>query len=128
MQSLTVFYFRDVLKSFEEEQDTPLLPFVPILLKDIYFWNEGNDDNLQSMINFDKLRMLTKHVMVGCYFPHIGIFTISTFCLTLPLACKRLSSIPQDLKARNEIPFEEEADVGLQAYNGVTAVRKHMHK
>lgn len=31
----------------------------------MYFLNEGNDDNVESLINFDKFRMISKYIKVG---------------------------------------------------------------
>eukprot|EP00049_Salpingoeca_infusionum_P014265 m.266748 g.266748 ORF g.266748 m.266748 type:complete len:1010 (-) comp15632_c1_seq8:429-3458(-) len=44
------------------EEMHALIPFLPILLKDLLFWDEGNSDEVDRMINFDKLRTLSDHV------------------------------------------------------------------
>ncbi|KAJ3020203.1 hypothetical protein HKX48_001148 [Thoreauomyces humboldtii] len=58
--------FTDVSKNFKTYRDRldvaapPLLPFLPIFLKDLTFINDGNDSRLpDGRINFDKLRLLT---------------------------------------------------------------------
>jgi hypothetical protein len=53
--------YRDVLASLDP--DLPTLPFLPVFLKDLYFMNEGNDDSVETMINFDNLRMIGTHVL-----------------------------------------------------------------
>lgn len=37
----------------------PLIPFFPMLMKDLAFMHEGNPTKVDGLINFDKLRMLT---------------------------------------------------------------------
>eukprot|EP00052_Salpingoeca_macrocollata_P030508 m.319796 g.319796 ORF g.319796 m.319796 type:complete len:699 (-) comp23463_c1_seq1:74-2170(-) len=53
--------YRELVLTLDE--DKPMLPFLPVLLKDLFFVNEGNKDNVEAMINFDKLRMLNRHVL-----------------------------------------------------------------
>jgi len=50
--------YRDILAKSEP----PIVPFLPIYLKDLTFMNDGNDSKVNGMINFDKLRMMTKRV------------------------------------------------------------------
>eukprot|EP01137_Pigoraptor_chileana_P015860 Opistho-2@5463 len=40
----------------------PLIPFFPILMKDLFFIHEGNDAKVKGLINYDKLRMISKIV------------------------------------------------------------------
>ncbi|KAJ3334344.1 hypothetical protein HDU76_000037 [Blyttiomyces sp. JEL0837] len=40
----------------------PIVPFLPIYLKDLTFINDGNQSNVNGMINFDKLRMMGSRV------------------------------------------------------------------
>ena len=70
--------FRDVLRQMEQTGPTlPILPFIPVFLKvqvlfiigcvneqDLLFMHEGNTDKVEKMVNFDKLRMVAKHVLV----------------------------------------------------------------
>eukprot|EP00053_Salpingoeca_punica_P017730 m.171396 g.171396 ORF g.171396 m.171396 type:complete len:705 (-) comp17271_c0_seq1:290-2404(-) len=55
--------YRDVLASLDP--DRPTLPFLPVFLKDLFFMNEGNNDSVETMINFDKLRMIGTHVLAS---------------------------------------------------------------
>jgi len=36
----------------------PILPFLPIFLKDLIFYNDGNPSRVNNLVNFDKLRMM----------------------------------------------------------------------
>ncbi|KAJ3291910.1 hypothetical protein HK104_005714 [Borealophlyctis nickersoniae] len=40
----------------------PIVPFLPIYLKDLTFMNDGNQSTVRGMINFDKLRMMGNRV------------------------------------------------------------------
>ncbi|XP_056896342.1 rap guanine nucleotide exchange factor 3 isoform X3 [Takifugu flavidus] len=46
----------------------PYIPFMPLLLKDMTFINEGNPNYLEKLVNFEKMRMIAKTVKVvrGC--------------------------------------------------------------
>ncbi|ORX83849.1 ras GEF [Anaeromyces robustus] len=50
--------YRDILA----KSNPPIVPFLPIYLKDLTFMNDGNDAKVNGMINFDKLRMMAKRV------------------------------------------------------------------
>ncbi|XP_030279007.1 rap guanine nucleotide exchange factor 3 isoform X3 [Sparus aurata] len=46
----------------------PYIPFMPLLLKDMTFINEGNPNYVEKLVNFEKLRMIAKTVKIvrGC--------------------------------------------------------------
>ncbi|RKP01854.1 hypothetical protein CXG81DRAFT_18418 [Caulochytrium protostelioides] len=46
--------FRDRLHASQR----PIVPFLPIYLKDLTFMNDGNQSKVHGLINFDKLRMM----------------------------------------------------------------------
>jgi len=50
--------FRDIL----ENSKPPIVPFLPIYIKDLTFMNDGNESKIDGMINFDKLRMMANRV------------------------------------------------------------------
>ena len=54
-----------LLYAQRKEEPGAMIPFLPILLKDLLFWDEGNSDEVGRMINFDKLRTLADHVQVS---------------------------------------------------------------
>lgn len=45
-----------------ESKEPPIIPFLPIYLKDLTFINDGNQSKVENMINFDKLRMMSNRV------------------------------------------------------------------
>jgi len=45
-----------------ESKESPIIPFLPIYLKDLTFINDGNQSKVDNMINFDKLRMMASRV------------------------------------------------------------------
>ncbi|KAJ7317636.1 hypothetical protein JRQ81_003798 [Phrynocephalus forsythii] len=40
----------------------PMIPFMPLLLKDMTFIHEGNRTSMENLVNFEKLRMMAKAV------------------------------------------------------------------
>ena len=42
----------------------PLIPFFPIMKKDLTFLYDGNDTVVDGLINFEKLRMLSRQIRV----------------------------------------------------------------
>ncbi|KAJ3112358.1 hypothetical protein HDU96_004664 [Phlyctochytrium bullatum] len=50
--------YRDCLAA----SSPPIVPFLPIYLKDLTFINDGNASQVNGMVNFDKLRMMGKRV------------------------------------------------------------------
>ncbi|KAJ3037434.1 hypothetical protein HDV00_001673 [Rhizophlyctis rosea] len=54
----------DVSRNFKNYRDRlenakpPMIPFLPIFIKDLTFMNDGNESIIQGMINFDKLRLM----------------------------------------------------------------------
>lgn len=40
-------------------QDPPVVPFFPLVMKDLAFLHEGNKSTLDGLVNFEKLRMLS---------------------------------------------------------------------
>ncbi|XP_044068630.1 rap guanine nucleotide exchange factor 3 isoform X3 [Siniperca chuatsi] len=46
----------------------PYIPFMPLLLKDMTFINEGNPSYVDKLVNFEKMRMIAKTVKIvrGC--------------------------------------------------------------
>ncbi|KAJ8409203.1 hypothetical protein AAFF_G00242240 [Aldrovandia affinis] len=46
----------------------PYIPFMPLLLKDMTFIHEGNKNYVESLVNFEKMRMIAKTVKIvrGC--------------------------------------------------------------
>jgi len=40
----------------------PILPFMPLLMKDMTFTNEGNKTQFDNLVNFEKMRMISSTV------------------------------------------------------------------
>jgi len=40
----------------------PVVPFFPLLMKDLAFMHEGNRTRIEGLINFDKLRMMAQEL------------------------------------------------------------------
>ncbi|XP_045464379.1 rap guanine nucleotide exchange factor 2 isoform X5 [Harmonia axyridis] len=45
-----------------EQNQPPIIPFYPVVKKDLTFIHLGNDSHMESLINFEKLRMIAKEV------------------------------------------------------------------
>ena len=40
----------------------PLVPFFPLIMKDLSFMHEANTSAVDGLVNFDKLRMIAKEL------------------------------------------------------------------
>lgn len=49
-----------------EHSHTPVIPFFPLVKKDLTFIHLGNDSKVAGLINFEKLRMISKEVRHVC--------------------------------------------------------------
>lgn len=58
--------FHNMAKYRELQRATkpPLIPFFPIIKKDLTFLYDGNDTIVDGLINFEKLRMLSQQIRV----------------------------------------------------------------
>ncbi|XP_070526407.1 rap guanine nucleotide exchange factor 6 isoform X2 [Cardiocondyla obscurior] len=45
-----------------EQTQPPIIPFYPVVKKDLTFIHLGNDSRVESLVNFEKLRMIAKEV------------------------------------------------------------------
>ncbi|XP_065171530.1 rap guanine nucleotide exchange factor 6-like isoform X3 [Atheta coriaria] len=52
--------YRQLVNS--EQNQPPIIPFYPVVKKDLTFIHLGNDSNVEGLINFEKLRMIAKEV------------------------------------------------------------------
>ena len=68
MDDLTGFMnpFHNMAKYRELQRSTtpPLIPFFPILKKDLTFLYDGNETQVDGLVNFEKLRMLSQQIRV----------------------------------------------------------------
>ncbi|XP_030641984.1 rap guanine nucleotide exchange factor 4 isoform X2 [Chanos chanos] len=47
--------------------DPPIVPFMPLLIKDMTFTHEGNRTSIDSLVNFEKMRMIANTVRIVRY-------------------------------------------------------------
>uniref|UniRef100_A0A8B9KY91 Ras-GEF domain-containing protein n=1 Tax=Astyanax mexicanus TaxID=7994 RepID=A0A8B9KY91_ASTMX len=47
--------------------DPPIIPFMPLLIKDMTFTHEGNKTFIDSLVNFEKMRMIANTVRIMRY-------------------------------------------------------------
>ncbi|GLG96449.1 Guanine nucleotide-releasing factor 2 [Gryllus bimaculatus] len=52
--------YRQLISS--EQSQPPIIPFYPVVKKDLTFIHLGNDSRVESLVNFEKLRMIAKEV------------------------------------------------------------------
>ncbi|XP_075217382.1 PDZ domain-containing guanine nucleotide exchange factor isoform X2 [Lycorma delicatula] len=52
--------YRQLISS--EQSQPPIIPFYPVVKKDLTFIHLGNDSRVEGLINFEKLRMIAKEV------------------------------------------------------------------
>lgn len=57
----------------------PVIPFMPLLLKDMTFAHEGNKTSLDGLVNFEKMHMMaqTLRTVRFCRSRHLGKSTFS---------------------------------------------------
>ncbi|CAN7994002.1 unnamed protein product, partial [Ixodes hexagonus] len=74
--------YRNLINS--EQMRPPIIPFYPIVKKDLTFIHFGNDTIVDSLVNFEKLRMIAKEVrqlMNMCSVPYVSSLSICLFAL-----------------------------------------------
>ncbi|KAM6985252.1 rap guanine nucleotide exchange factor 4 isoform 2-T2 [Aplochiton taeniatus] len=49
------------------KQEPPIIPFMPLLIKDMTFTHEGNRTFIDSLVNFEKMRMIANTVRIVRY-------------------------------------------------------------
>ena len=56
--------FHNMAKYRELQRSTPppLIPFFPIIKKDLTFLFDGNESQVKGLVNFEKLRMLARQI------------------------------------------------------------------
>lgn len=73
----------------------PVIPFMPLLLKDMTFAHEGNKTSVDGLVNFEKMHMMasTMRAVRFCRSRHLGelTMTIAIAQLTLLSKCILLS-------------------------------------
>ncbi|XP_035382866.1 rap guanine nucleotide exchange factor 6 [Electrophorus electricus] len=52
--------YRNILSS--QSVQLPIIPLFPVVKKDLTFLHEGNDSNVDGLVNFEKLRMIAKEI------------------------------------------------------------------
>ncbi|KAM6970037.1 rap guanine nucleotide exchange factor 6 [Aplochiton taeniatus] len=52
--------YRNILSS--QSMHPPIIPLFPVVKKDLTFLHEGNDSNVDGLVNFEKLRMIAKEI------------------------------------------------------------------
>ncbi|KAG8184598.1 hypothetical protein JTE90_005212 [Oedothorax gibbosus] len=58
--SRNMYKYRNLLNS--EHIQPPMIPFYPVLKKDLTFIHLGNDSSIEGLVNFEKLRMVAKEI------------------------------------------------------------------
>ncbi len=48
-----------------EDVQPPIIPFYPVVKKDLTFIHLANDSRVDGLVNFEKLRMIAKEVLAG---------------------------------------------------------------
>ena len=58
--------FHNMAKYRELQRSTPppIIPFFPIIKKDLTFLYDGNESQVEGLVNFEKLRMLSRQIRV----------------------------------------------------------------
>lgn len=76
----TIFSFASVCNSLHRmsvgKLQPPVIPFMPLLLKDMTFAHEGNKTSIDGLVNFEKMHMMasTMRAVRFCRSRHLGEF------------------------------------------------------
>jgi hypothetical protein len=65
----------------------PVIPFMPLLLKDMTFAHEGNKTSVDGLVNFEKMHMMasTMRAVRFCRSRHLGKFCVISLICTIKL-------------------------------------------
>jgi hypothetical protein len=88
----------------------PVIPFMPLLLKDMTFAHEGNKTSLDGLVNFEKMHMMaqTMRTVRYCRSRHLGnwiYLCIVTFYPLMNFIFLNLSRTFPQLYQNNTISF-----------------------
>lgn len=64
----------EIYRNFVGKLQPPVIPFMPLLLKDMTFAHEGNKTSLDGLVNFEKMHMMaqTMRTIRFCRSRHLG--------------------------------------------------------
>ncbi len=51
-----------ILRAYQSKISPPLIPFMPLVTKDAYFLNIGNETFIDGLVNFEKMRLVANSV------------------------------------------------------------------
>lgn len=96
------FPFFSIFRMSVGKLQPPVIPFMPLLLKDMTFAHEGNKTSVDGLVNFEKMHMMasTMRAVRFCRSRHLGKLTMTIAVVQLTLLCKMhsfVSSIKQFL-------------------------------
>lgn len=61
---MTPFHNMAKYRELQRTTSPPLIPFFPIIKKDLTFLYDGNESQVSGLVNFEKLRMLSQQIRV----------------------------------------------------------------
>lgn len=84
-------------RSFVGKLQAPVIPFMPLLLKDMTFAHEGNKTSLEGLVNFEKMHMMaqTMRTLRFCRSRHLGKFNSSYYLRSVQVAPRSIWLIGQ---------------------------------
>lgn len=53
-----------VLRAYQSKLPPPIIPFMPLVVKDMYFLHEANDTFVEGLVNFEKMKLVASKVRV----------------------------------------------------------------
>ena len=51
-----------VLRAYQSKLSPPMIPFMPLVTKDAYFLNIGNETFIDGLVNFEKMRLVANSI------------------------------------------------------------------
>lgn len=78
-----------LFRNFVGKLQPPVIPFMPLLLKDMTFAHEGNKTSLDGLVNFEKMHMMaqTMRTIRFCRSRHLGKIEYYSFLIIEEFQC-----------------------------------------
>eukprot|EP00045_Choanoeca_perplexa_P017063 m.240491 g.240491 ORF g.240491 m.240491 type:complete len:1952 (-) comp17439_c0_seq8:839-6694(-) len=106
----------------QASQHPPVIPFLPLLMKDLAFIHEGNETFVDGLVNFDKLRMIARELRNIAMLVRMSKSSLHTWCPPPASSLKSALTQQESLRTIKEAIFnsqvidDEERFLGLSFF------------
>jgi Rap guanine nucleotide exchange factor 4 len=99
-----------VLRAYQSKLQPPVIPFMPLIVKDAFFLHEGNETFIEGLVNFEKMRIVASKV------DNLSIYKKGTISLEI----RTLSNKNQELQRYiRELKVIDNHQVLMQMSNSI---------